>query len=115
MFSCCDAYTVLCDGKYINSGKVKDIDYDELVKMIIGRQLENVYPPINEKLGDVILEVKGLTAPKAFRDININVREGEVVGLAGLLGAGKTELVQAIFGNHKVVSGEILVHGKSVK
>lgn len=115
VFSCCDAYTVLCDGKYINSGKVKDIDYDELVKMIIGRQLENVYPPINEKLGDVILEVKGLTAPKAFRDININVREGEVVGLAGLLGAGKTELVQAIFGNHKVVSGEILVHGKSVK
>ena len=51
VFSCCDAYTVLCDGKYINSGKVKDIDYDELVKMIIGRQLENVYPPINEKLG----------------------------------------------------------------
>ena len=108
-------YTVLCDGKYINSGKVKDIDYDGLVKMIIGRELENVYPPINEEFGDVILEVRNLTAPKAFRNINLQVREGEVIGLAGLLGAGKTELVQAIFGNHKVTDGEILIKGKPVK
>ena len=56
-------------------------------------------------MSEKILEVKHLTAPKAFRDINIQVRAGEVVGLAGLLGAGKTELVQAIFGNHKIVSG----------
>lgn len=115
VFACCDSYTVLCDGKYINSGKVKDIGYDDLVKMIIGRELENVYPPINEELGEVILEVKHLTAPKAFRDISLKVRAGEVVGIAGLLGAGKTELVQAIFGNHKIVSGEILVKGKPVK
>ena len=115
VFECCDSYTVLCDGKYINSGKVKDIDYDGLVKMIIGRELENVYPPINEEFGDVILEVRNLTAPKAFRNINLQVREGEVIGLAGLLGAGKTELVQAIFGNHKVTDGEILIKGKPVK
>lgn len=115
VFACCDSYTVLCDGKYINSGKVKDIDYNGLVKMIIGRELENVYPPINENLGDIILEVRNLTAPKAFRNINIKVREGEVVGIAGLLGAGKTELVQAIFGNHKIVDGEVLVKGKPVK
>lgn len=114
VFSCCDSYTVLCDGRYINSGRVEDIDNGKLVKMIIGRELANVYPPINENLGDVILEVKHLTAPKAFRDINIQVRAGEVVGLAGLLGAGKTELVQAIFGNHKIVSGEVLVKGKPV-
>ena len=115
VFSCCDSYTVLCDGKYIHSGRVSEVDYDGLVKLIIGRELENIYPPINEKVGDVILELKGLTAPKAFRDINIKVREGEVVGLAGLLGAGKTELVQAVFGNHKLVKGEILVKGKPVK
>ena len=115
VFECCDSYTVLCDGKYINSGKVKDIDYDGLVKMIIGRELENVYPPINEEFGDVILEVRNLTAPKAFRNINLQVRKGEVIGLAGLLGAGKTELVQAIFGNHKVTDGEILIKGKPVK
>ena len=112
VFECCDSYTVLCDGRYINSGKVKDIDNGQLVKMIIGRELANVYPPVNEDLGEVILEVKNLTAPKAFRDISLQVRAGEVVGLAGLLGAGKTELVQAIFGNHKIVSGEVLVKGK---
>ena len=114
VFECCDSYTVLCDGRYINSGKVKDIDNGQLVKMIIGRELANVYPPVNEDLGEVILEVKNLTAPKAFRDISLQVRAGEVVGLAGLLGAGKTELVQAIFGNHKIVSGEVLVKGKPV-
>lgn len=114
VFACCDSYTVLCDGKYINSGSVAEIDNGKLVKMIIGRELANVYPPINEELGETILEVKNLTAPKAFRDVNLYVREGEVIGLAGLLGAGKTELIQAIFGNHKVVSGEILVKGKPV-
>lgn len=114
VFACCDSYTVLCDGRYINSGRVADIDNGKLVKMIIGRELANVYPPINENLGDVILEVKNLTAPQAFRNINIKVRAGEVVGLAGLLGAGKTELIQAIFGNHKVVKGEVLVKGKPV-
>ncbi len=115
VFACCDSYTVLCDGRYINSGKVAEIDNSRLVKMIIGRELANVYPPVNEDLGEVILEVKDLTAPRAFRNINLTVRAGEVVGLAGLLGAGKTELVQAIFGNHKIVSGEILVKGMPVR
>lgn len=114
VFQCCDAYTVLCDGRYVNSGQVADINKDELVKMIIGRELTNVYPPINQNLGDVVLEVQHLTAPKAFSDISMNVRAGEVVGLAGLLGAGKTELVNAIFGNHKVTSGKVLLKGKEV-
>ena len=114
VFQCCDAYTVLCDGKFVNSGMVADINKDQLVKMIIGRELTNVYPPINQNLGDVVLEVQHLTAPKAFRDISLNVRAGEVVGLAGLLGAGKTELVNAIFGNHKITSGKIFVKGKEV-
>ncbi len=114
VFACCDSYTVLCDGRYINSGRVKDIDNNQLVKMIIGRELANVFPPINNKTGEVILEVKNLTAPKAFRNINLKVRAGEVIGLAGLLGAGKTELIQAIFGNHKITSGEVKVKGKTV-
>ena len=114
VFQCCDAYTVLCDGRFVNSGKVSDIDKDALVKMIIGRELTNVYPPINRNLGDVVLEVQNLTAPKAFTDISLSVRAGEVVGLAGLLGAGKTELVNAIFGNHKVTSGRVLLKGKEV-
>lgn len=115
IFDCCDSYTVLCDGRHINSGKVADIQKPELIKMIIGRELANAYPPINEELGDVVLEVRELTAPKAFRNISLHVRAGEVVGLAGLLGAGKTELVHAIYGNHKVVSGQVLYKGKPIK
>ena len=111
----CDTYTVLCDGKYINSGAVKDIDKQQLIKMIIGRELKQVYLPINEKFGEMLLEVKGLTAPKAFRNIDLQVRRGEVIGIAGLLGAYKTELVHAIFGNYKVTSGQIFIDGKEVK
>ena len=131
VFECCDSYTVLCDGKYINSGKVKDIDYDGLVKMIIGRLIflkafgavkfltSRITSPNSSLIGGYTfsssLPIIILTAPKAFRNINLQVREGEVIGLAGLLGAGKTELVQAIFGNHKVTDGEILIKGKPVK
>ncbi len=115
IFECCDRFTVLCDGKYINSGYVKDIDKQKLVKMIIGRELKNVYPEKNTKFGETILEVKNLTSPKAFENVSLEVRAGEVIGISGLLGAGKTELIQAIFGNHKIVSGEVFVKGKPVK
>lgn len=115
VFACCDSYTVLCDGRFIHAGKVADIDNAKLVKMIIGRELTNVYPKLNDDLGEVILEVKNLSSPKAFKNINMEVRAGEVVGLAGLLGAGKTELVQAIFGSHPVTKGEVLIKGKPVK
>lgn len=115
IFDCCDSYTVLCDGRYINTGKVEGLQKPDLVKMIIGRDLVNAYPPVNEELGDVVLETRNLTAPKAFRDVSINVRAGEVVGIAGLVGAGKTELIHAIYGDHKIVSGEVRVKGKTVK
>jgi len=112
IFQCCDRYTVLCDGKYINSGFVKDINKSQLIQMIIGRELKNVYPPKNEEFGETLLEVKNLTAESAFNDVSLSVRAGEVVGISGLLGAGKTELIHAIVGNYKTVSGEVYVRGK---
>jgi len=115
IFECCDSYTVLCDGRHVNSGSVSDINKAQLIKMIIGREMTQAFPPINQRFGAMMLEVKGLTAPKAFRDISFQVRAGEVIGLAGLLGAGKTELVHAIFGNHKIVGGEIFVRGKKAE
>lgn len=110
----CDTYTVLTDGKHIKSGYVKDIDKPQLIKMIIGRELSQVFPPINGKFGETLLEVKGLTSPGAFYDIDLEVRGGEVIGIAGLLGAGKTELVHAIFGNHEVTNGKIFIEGEEV-
>ena len=116
IFECCDRYTVLCDGKWINSGYVKDIDKPELIKMIIGRELKNVYPPKNEEFGETLLEVKNLTAHDgSFRDVSLSVRAGEVVGISGLLGAGKTELIHAIYGNYKTTSGDVFVRGKQVE
>jgi len=115
ILDCCDTYTVLCDGKHIHSGYVKDIHKPQLIKMIIGRELKQIYLPINQNFGEVLLEVKGLTGPNAFQDIDLYVRRGEVIGIAGLLGAYKTELVHAIFGNHKVSGGKILINGKEVK
>jgi len=112
---CCDTYTVLCDGRYVNSGSVADINKQQLIRMIIGRELTQVYPPINTEIGDTLLEVRGLTSKRAFRDIGLQVRRGEVIGLAGLLGAGKTELVHAIFGDHKVTRGQIFVNGREVR
>ena len=115
IFECCDSYTVLCDGRHVHSGNVVDINKAQLIKMIIGREMTQAFPPVNQRFGEMMLEVKGLTAPKAFRDISLNVRAGEVIGLAGLLGAGKTELVHAIFGSHKVIGGEIYIKGKKAE
>lgn len=112
IFDICDSYTVLCDGKHVNSGYVKDVTKPELVSMIIGRELTQVYPDIHNTQDEMLLEVKNLSAPKAFKNIDLELRKGEVVGIAGLVGAGKTELVNAIFGNQKGVTGEIFVNGK---
>lgn len=115
IFEICDTYTVLCDGRMMHSGNVADVNKDQLIEMIIGREMTQVFPPLNEKVGETVLEVKGLTAEHAFRNVNLTVRAGEVVGIAGLVGAGKTELLNALFGNYKTVSGEIRLKGERVK
>lgn len=115
IFECCDSYTVLCDGRHVGSGKVADINKAQLIRMIIGRELTGTYPPINTQLGETAFEVKNLTASKAFRNVNISVRQGEVVGIAGLLGAGKTELLHAMYGHHRLEAGEIFIRGEKVQ
>lgn len=114
IFEVCDTFTVLCDGKLVNNGYVKDVNKPKLISMIIGRELTQVYPHIENTQSELLLEVRDLTAEKAFRNINLELHKGEVIGIAGLVGAGKTELVNAIFGNHKVTHGEILIKGKPV-
>jgi len=115
IFEVCDTYTVLCDGRLIHSGSVGDVNKDQLIEMIIGREMTQIFPPLNEKIGEPVLELKGLTAEKAFRNIDMTVKAGEVVGIAGLVGAGKTELLNAIFGNFKTVGGEMMWKGEKVR
>lgn len=114
IFEVCDTYTVLVDGKMTGNGHVKDINKDQLIEKIIGRELTQVFPHKNYvKTEEVVLKVNNLTSP-VFKDINFTLRKGEIIGIAGLVGAGKTELLNAIFGNHPTQSGTIEVHGKTV-
>ena len=115
IFQCCDSYTVLCDGRHVGSGMVEDINKAQLIQMIIGRELTATYPPVNKTLGETLLETKNLTAPQAFRDVSLSVREGEVVGIAGLLGAGKTEFLHALYGHHRISSGQVFIRGREVR
>lgn len=115
IFEVCDTYTVLCDGRLIHSGEVGDVSKDQLIEMIIGREMTQIFPPLNSKIGEPLLELQGLSSDKSFQDIHLTVHAGEVVGIAGLVGAGKTELLNAIFGNYKTTGGKMLWKGKEVK
>lgn len=113
IFEVCDRYTVLRDGKHIETGDVSQLDMHRLVTLIAGRELTKVYPEIREASSEPLLEVRKLTG-KAFRDVDLTLHKGEVVGIAGLVGAGKTELLHAIFASDKPTGGQLLIRGKEV-
>lgn len=112
IFEICDYYTVLRDGQYIGEGKVKDSDEDAIIQMMIGRSIDQMYPEHRTVKGEKILEVKGLTQLGAFKDVSFDLHEGEILGLFGLVGAGRTEVVRTIFGIDKADSGSMNIAGK---
>ncbi len=114
IFELCDRITILRDGSYIGTKKIKETDMNDVVKMMIGREIGERYPARNAKIGDTIFEVKDLTCPGVFQDVSFEVHAGEVLGVSGLMGAGRTEIMQAIFGNMPHVSGEIRLEGKKI-
>ena len=87
---------------------------DDVVQMMIGREIGERFPKRDCPIGEEVLRVEGLTHEKLFRDVNFSVRAGEVLGVSGLMGAGRTEIMQAIFGNLPVVSGKLFIEGKEV-
>ena len=114
IFDLCDRITILRDGQYVGTRVIAETDMPEIVRMMIGREIGERYPERNVKMGDVLFEVKDLTCPGTFEHVNFSVRAGEVLGVAGLMGAGRTEIMQSIFGNMPNVSGQIFVEGKEV-
>ncbi len=114
IFELCDRITILRDGTYIDTKYIKDITMDDIVQMMIGREIGERYPTRNVQIGQEVIRVEGLTHQKLFRDVSFSVRAGEVLGVSGLMGAGRTEIMQAIFGNLPVVSGKIFIEGKEV-
>lgn len=115
IFELCDRITILRDGSYIGTKKISETDMNDVVKMMIGREIGERYPLRNAKTGGVAFEVKGLSCPGVFENVSFQVHAGEVLGVSGLMGAGRTEIMQAIFGNMAHVTGEIYLDGKQIQ
>src|SRR5260370_29598873 len=113
VFALGDRITVLRDGRRIDEVRPGDASPDQLVRMMVGRTVDMSYPRhFAEKPGKVLLEVKGLAAASGISDIDLEVRAGEIVGLCGLVGSGRTEVARAIFGADKVTAGEVIFDGQ---
>ncbi len=111
-----DDITVMRDGGYVGTWPAAEMTTDQIIAKMVGRELTNVYPPKDNEIGDVILEVKDLCSihEKSFQHVSFKLRKGEILGFGGLVGAQRTELMEGIFGIRGVASGEIYIHGKKV-
>lgn len=115
IFRICDRITVLKDGKKVGTVNVGDVNQEKLVRMMIGREMKDYFPPRQAEIGEVIFQVRHLNCGAMVKDVSLHVRKGEVLGLSGLVGAGRTETFRAIFGADKKDSGEIIVEDKIVQ
>lgn len=111
----CDRATIFRDGHLVETGDVKDLSEEDIIRLMIGRPLKEMIHKSGAKIGDVALEISNLSLPGKFQDISFSVRHGEIVGLAGLVGAGRTDVARAIFGVDPATSGSIAVNGKKVE
>ncbi|RIK55758.1 MAG: D-xylose ABC transporter ATP-binding protein [Chloroflexi bacterium] len=114
VFELADRVTVLRDGKYVGTLDAQEATPDRLISMMVGRTLDNLFPKETVPIGAPVLEVRGLTRSGVVEDISFEVRRGEIVGLSGLVGSGRSDLAQAIFGAHPPDRGEIRIDGKPV-
>lgn len=116
IFDLCDSVTILRDGKFIKRANVNDISFDDVVSNMVGYELGNLFPDKPKvTFGKTIFEAKNLTAKPKFQDISFHVRQGEIIGFAGLMGSGRSEIMNAIFGVEKFQSGELYFEGEQVK
>lgn len=113
----CDDITIMRDGIYVGSWAMSDITDDEIVKQMVGRELTNIYPPKNDaEPGDILLDVKDYTSihDRSFKDCSFQLRRGEILGFGGLVGAQRTELMEAIFGIRHIAKGEVSIKGSKM-
>ena len=111
-----DEVTIMRDGKWIATEQAKDLTTDDIIKLMVGRELTNLYPPKDNQIGDVLLDVKDLSADfSKLRDVSFSARKGEIIGVAGLDGSGRTELLENLFGVATRRSGTLTLNGKPIK
>lgn len=111
----CDRATIMRDGRHVATKDVKDLTREEIIRLMVGRELKDAIPKVAAPVGDVALEVKHLTRKGVLNDISFAVHKGEVLGIAGLVGAGRTETARVIFGADPMDSGSIEVFGQPVR
>jgi len=114
IFKISDTITVMRDGKHITTCEITEIDQQKLISLIVGREINSIFDKKETTPGEVILTVSELTGEK-FKDINFNLRRGEILGIAGLMGSGRTEIVNSIYGLEKIEKGTIFINRKKVK
>ncbi|MED0867983.1 ribose ABC transporter ATP-binding protein RbsA [Bacillus spizizenii] len=112
IFAICDRITIMRDGKTVDTTNISETNFDEVVKKMVGRELTERYPKRTPSLGDKIFEVKNASVKGRFEDVSFSIRSGEIVGVSGLMGAGRTEIMRALFGVDRLDSGEIWIAGK---
>jgi len=115
VFTIADRLTVFRDGNHIITAPVSKMTTEEIIKHMVGRELSNLFPKGEAEIGEVVLEVRQLTRPGVFADVSFQLHRGEILGLAGLVGAGRTEVAQVLFGIDQAESGEIWLKGKQVR
>ncbi|BDH45182.1 galactose/methyl galactoside import ATP-binding protein MglA [Salmonella enterica subsp. enterica serovar Choleraesuis] len=117
IFQLCDEITVLRDGQWIATQPLAGLDMDKIIAMMVGRSLSQRFPDKKNQPGEVILEVRGLTSLRqpSIRDISFDLRKGEILGIAGLVGAKRTDIVETLFGIREKASGTIRLHGKAIE
>jgi inositol transport system ATP-binding protein len=115
VFKIADKVTVFRDGKHVATLPASELDRQKLITLMVGRELTQMFPKEHAEIGEVVLSVRGLTRRGVISDISFDLHRGEILGLSGLMGAGRTEVLEAIFGVTKVDAGEIVVRGKKVR
>lgn len=109
-----DYITVMRDGEFIGEWKVKDIDQSFLVQQMVGREISQMFPKEEVPIGDTVLRVENMTKQGMFENVSFELKRGEILGMAGLIGAGRTEVALSLFGRYRIDSGEIYLEGKKV-
>jgi methyl-galactoside transport system ATP-binding protein len=111
-----DEVTIMRDGKYIGTWEARELTNEKIITRMVGRELTNLYPPRENVPGDVVLEIKDFTSinPRSFRQVNFSLRKGEILGVGGLVGAQRTELMEGLFGVRSHIRGKIIYKGKEL-
>lgn len=115
VFALCDTVTVMRDGSYVDTRRIDETTPSELVSLMVGRDVDDLFPKTPATIGEPVLTVRGLNRAGVFHDIDLEVRAGEIVGLAGLVGAGRSEVARAVFGVDPYDSGSVSISGRTVR